>query len=30
VARKYADFPIVLEAARECLQDVFDVPGLVG
>ena len=27
---EYADFPIVLEAMRECLQDVFDVPGLVG
>src|SRR4051794_22847921 len=30
VAREYADFPITLEAARECLQDVFDVAGLVG
>ncbi|GIG96724.1 Lhr family helicase [Plantactinospora mayteni] len=29
VAREYADFPITLEAARECLQDVFDLPGLV-
>ncbi|NJC68286.1 ATP-dependent helicase [Planosporangium thailandense] len=29
VARDYPDFPITLEAARECLQDVFDVPGLV-
>jgi ATP-dependent Lhr-like helicase len=29
VAREYADFPVTLEAARECLQDVFDVPGLV-
>ncbi|GAB3801850.1 hypothetical protein GCM10027605_20120 [Micromonospora zhanjiangensis] len=28
VAREYADFPITLEAARECLQDVFDLPGL--
>ncbi|BCQ10254.1 ATP-dependent RNA helicase SrmB [Mycobacterium heckeshornense] len=28
VARKYPDFPIVLEAIRECLQDVYDVPGL--
>jgi ATP-dependent helicase Lhr and Lhr-like helicase len=28
VAREHADFPITLEAARECLQDVFDVPGL--
>jgi ATP-dependent Lhr-like helicase len=30
VAREYSDFPITLEAARECLQDVFDVPALVG
>ena len=30
VAREYADFPVTLEAARECLQDVLDVPGLVG
>ncbi len=30
VARDFADFPITLEAARECLQDVFDLPGLVG
>ena len=29
VAREFADFPVTLEAARECLQDVFDVPGLV-
>ena len=29
VARECADFPVTLEAARECLQDVFDVPGLV-
>ncbi len=29
VARKYADFPIVLETYRECLQDVLDVPGLI-
>jgi ATP-dependent Lhr-like helicase len=29
VAGKYASFPIVLETMRECLQDVFDVPGLV-
>ncbi|HEY0697889.1 MAG TPA: helicase-related protein, partial [Micromonospora sp.] len=28
VAREFADFPITLEAARECLRDVFDVPGL--
>nr|BFE68612.1 hypothetical protein GCM10020092_019130 [Actinoplanes digitatis] len=30
VAREFADFPVTLEAARECLQDVFDLPGLVG
>ncbi|HEX3003562.1 MAG TPA: ATP-dependent helicase [Angustibacter sp.] len=29
VASGYPDFPIVLETVRECLQDVFDVPGLV-
>ncbi|MCW2888028.1 MAG: putative ATP-dependent helicase Lhr [Streptosporangiaceae bacterium] len=29
VAGKYASFPIVLETMRECLQDVFDVPGLI-
>nr|WP_232835503.1 DEAD/DEAH box helicase [Actinocorallia populi] len=29
VAAKYPNFPIVLETVRECLQDVFDVPGLV-
>ncbi|NAS23180.1 ATP-dependent helicase [Herbidospora sp. NEAU-GS84] len=29
VAAKYAGFPVVLETMRECLQDVFDVPGLV-
>jgi ATP-dependent Lhr-like helicase len=29
VASKYGTFPIVLETMRECLQDVFDVPGLV-
>ncbi|OHU95131.1 ATP-dependent helicase [Mycobacterium talmoniae] len=28
VARNYADFPIVLETVRECLQDVYDVPAL--
>lgn len=28
VARNYPDFPIVLEAVRECLQDVYDVPTL--
>ncbi|HLV58661.1 MAG TPA: ATP-dependent helicase [Natronosporangium sp.] len=30
LAREFPDFPITLEAARECLQDVFDLPGLVG
>jgi ATP-dependent Lhr-like helicase len=30
VASDYGDFPVVLEAMRECLQDVFDVPGLAG
>ena len=28
VARRYPDFPIVLETVRECLQDVYDVPTL--
>lgn len=28
VASEFGSFPIVLEAVRECLQDVFDVPGL--
>ena len=28
VASKYPSFPMLLEASRECLQDVFDVPGL--
>ena len=28
VARSYPDFPILLEAARECLQDVYDLPAL--
>ncbi|HET7387561.1 MAG TPA: DEAD/DEAH box helicase [Nocardioidaceae bacterium] len=28
VAVKYPSFPIVLEAVRECLQDVYDVPAL--
>ncbi|HEY7381721.1 MAG TPA: DEAD/DEAH box helicase [Gaiella sp.] len=30
VARRYGSFPIVLETYRECLQDVFDLPGLRG
>jgi ATP-dependent Lhr-like helicase len=29
VARQFPAFPIVLETYRSCLQDVFDVPGLV-
>ncbi|MGH3348509.1 MAG: DEAD/DEAH box helicase, partial [Nocardioides sp.] len=29
VASRYPSFPIVLEAVRECLQDVYDLPGLV-
>ena len=28
VARRYADFPVILETYRECLQDVFDLPAL--
>ncbi|WP_234431169.1 ATP-dependent helicase [Streptomyces sp. NRRL F-5053] len=28
VASEFGSFPIILEAVRECLQDVFDVPGL--
>ncbi|MFC4560817.1 DEAD/DEAH box helicase [Nocardiopsis mangrovi] len=28
VAGRFGSFPIVLEAVRECLRDVFDVPGL--
>ncbi len=28
VAAKYPSFPILLEATRECLNDVFDVPAL--
>jgi ATP-dependent Lhr-like helicase len=28
VARKYGDFPIILETFRECLRDVLDLPGL--
>ncbi len=30
VAARFAEFPVVLETMRECLQDVFDVPGLIG
>ncbi len=29
VAAEHPDFPIVLEAVRECVNDVFDVPALV-
>ncbi len=29
VASQYPSFPIILETVRECVQDVFDVPGLV-
>ncbi|MFC8530796.1 ATP-dependent helicase [Nocardia sp. NPDC057227] len=28
VARKFPDFPILLETARECLRDVYDLPAL--
>jgi ATP-dependent Lhr-like helicase len=28
VAAKHPTFPVLLEASRECLQDVFDVPAL--
>jgi ATP-dependent Lhr-like helicase len=28
VARKFPDFPIVLETMRECLNDVYDLPAL--
>jgi ATP-dependent Lhr-like helicase len=28
VASQFASFPIILETVRECVQDVFDVPGL--
>ena len=30
VARRYPDFPVVLETYREVLQDVFDLPALSG
>ncbi|WP_307816398.1 Lhr family helicase [Nocardioides limicola] len=29
VAAKHPSFPIVLETLRECLQDVYDLPGLI-
>jgi ATP-dependent Lhr-like helicase len=28
VARRYPDFPVILETYRECLRDVLDLPGL--
>lgn len=30
VAARYPSFPIVLEAIRECLNDVYDLPALTG
>jgi ATP-dependent Lhr-like helicase len=30
VAARYPTFPITLEAMRECLQDVYDIPALTG
>ncbi len=30
VASRFGSFPIVLEAVRECLQDVYDLPALTG
>ncbi len=29
VAKKYGEFPVILETYRECLRDVLDLPGLV-
>jgi len=29
VAQRYGSFPILLETYRECLRDVFDLPGLI-
>ena len=29
VAKKYGEFPVILETYRECLRDVLDVPGCV-
>jgi ATP-dependent Lhr-like helicase len=29
VASRYGSFPLILETYRECLRDVFDMPGLV-
>ncbi len=30
VASRHPSFPVILETYRECLQDVFDLPALVG
>ncbi len=30
VARAFPTFPIILETIRECLQDVYDLPALIG
>ncbi len=30
VATRHGSFPVILETYRECLQDVFDLPALVG
>ncbi len=29
VAQKYPQFPVILETARECLQDVYQLPALI-
>ncbi|MBV9309231.1 MAG: DEAD/DEAH box helicase, partial [Solirubrobacterales bacterium] len=29
VAKRFAEFPIVLETYRECMRDVLDLPGLI-
>jgi ATP-dependent helicase Lhr and Lhr-like helicase len=29
VAKKYGEFPVILETYRECLRDVLDVPGAI-
>jgi ATP-dependent Lhr-like helicase len=29
VASRYGSFPIILETYRECMRDVFDLPGLI-
>ena len=30
VASRHGSFPVILETYRECLQDVFDLPALIG